>query len=295
MKRTVAPFLTPPDRAVSHAGWQVISTDGDGPLPAAIQHWDYQTTLNLAAAVSVDRRLITEACHLDWGSGFEIVVMARSDHTRAEFLANRVEVPLLDDFDLAVEIEVPGRELGGRLALETILVVSDPKPLSTISPQRRGSILWRSTQATELEGTGSQFPTDTLDFAAAGLEESAGWQLSVDLSDPEARFMSAVRLTLNSKHPAIEQLLQGSKEDGTQQLLRTLNWDVTRQLAQVALRSDEVVELDVDFEDVTVAGVLRNLLGRIWPHENTDTLRNWQHESPQRIEVRLQHVGGLLK
>jgi hypothetical protein len=107
--------------------------------------------------------------------------------------------------------------------------------------------------------------------------------------------MSAVRLTLNSKHPAIEQLLQGSKEDGTQQLLRTLNWDVTRQLAQVALRSDEVVELDVDFEDVTVAGVLRNLLGRIWPHENTDTLRNWQHESPQRIEVRLQHVGGLLK
>ena len=96
------------------------------------------------------------------------------------------------------------------------------------------------------------------------------------MTDPDARFMSAARLTLNSGHPAIERLLNGAKDDGTEQLLRTLNWDVTRQMVQAALESDDVVGLDIDPEATTVAGVLRNLLGRIWPLESPATLRQWR-------------------
>ena len=57
-------------------------------------------------------------------------------------------------------------------------------------------------------------------------------------------------------------------------MLRTLHWDVTRQMVQAALECDEVIGLDVDPETTTTAGVLRNLLGRIWPLDSPATLQD---------------------
>jgi hypothetical protein len=289
------PFLTPPEDAVSHGGWLLKTTDGDDPLPKEVAHWDYQTTVELAAPVSVDRKGVTEACRLDFGSGLAVLVLARSNHTNAELVAAHLELPMSETFDLAVEIALDGSELGGRLTLETLLVVTDPRPLDRLAPQHAGSILWRTSQWTDLEGVGTQFPTDTLDFKAVGLDPGAGWQLRIDMTDPEARFMSAARLTLNSGHPAIERLLNGAKDDGTEQLLRALNWDVTRQMVHTALASDEVAGLELDPETTTVAGVLRNLLGRIWPVESIATLQHWNRTEPARIEIHLQHHAGLLR
>lgn len=295
MKRPIVPFRTPPESAVSHGDWLLKSVGGDVPLPKEIPHWDYQTDLELKAPVSVDRRTVTEACRLAFDSSMAVLVMARSNHTNAEVVAARLEVPMNETFDLAVELRLAGSELGGRLTLETLLVVTEPKPLDRLAPQHPGSILWRISHWTDLEGVGTQFPTDTLDFKAVGLDPEAGWQLRIDLTDPEARFMSAARLTLNSGHPALERMLNGAKDEGTEQLLRALNWDVSRQMVQAALRSDDVVGLEMDQEATSVAGVLRNLLGRIWPLESPSTLRQWQESDPARLEVHLQHHTRLLK
>jgi hypothetical protein len=260
-----------------------------------VPHWDYQTTLQLAAPVSVDRQAVTDACHLDRASGLAVLVMARSSHTNAEVLAARLDVPMADTFDLAVELQLDGTELGGRLTLSTLLVVTEPSPLDRLAPQQAGSIIWRTSHWTDLEGVGTQFPTDTIDFAAAGLDPDAGWQFRIDLSEPDARFMSAARLTLNSAHPAIVRLLAGAKDPGTEQLLRTLNWDITRQMVFAGLDSGDVVGLDIDHDATSVAGVVRNLLGRIWPTVSTATLRQWQQTDPSRIEVHLQHNVKLVK
>lgn len=289
MRRPIVPFLTPPDSAVSHGEWLLRSLDGDAPLPNEVPHWDYQTILELAAPVSVDRLAVTQACHLDRTSGLAVLVMVKSSHTNAEVLAARLDLPMADTFDLAVELRLEGDVLGGRLALNTLLVVTDPKPLDRLAPQHPGSIIWRTNRFTDLEGVGTQFPTDTMDFKSVGLDPDAGWQFKIDLTDPEARFMSAARLTLNSGHPAIVRLLAGAKDAGTEQLLRTLNWDITRQMVYAALESDDVAGLDIDAEAASVSGVLRNLLGRIWPTVSTATLRRWRMSDPARIEVRLQH------
>ncbi len=289
MKRPIVPFLTPQDSAVNHGDWLLRSPEGDDPLPKEIPHWDYQTILEIAAPVSVDRRAVTEACHLDRTSGLAILVMAKSSHTNAEIVAARLDLPMADTFDLAVELRLEGLELGGRLTLTTLLVVTDPRPLDRLAPQHPGSIVWRTSHFTDLEGVGTQFPTDTMDFKSAGLDADAAWQFRVDLSDPEARFMAAARLTLNSAHPAITMLLAGAKNPGTEQLLRTLNWDVTRQMVFAALNSEDVAGLEPDPDAVSVAGVLRNLLGRIWPSVTTATLRQWRITDPARIEVHLQH------
>ncbi|WP_264064732.1 hypothetical protein, partial [Mycolicibacterium hippocampi] len=141
-----------------------------------------------------------------WESGLAVLVMARSSHTSTELVAARLNVPLNETFDLAVEIKLEGRQLGGRLTLETLLVLTHPKPASVLAPQHPGSILWRETHWTDLEGAGAQFPTDTVDFAQAGRDARAGWELHIELGDLDASFMSAARLTLNSGHPAIAKL-----------------------------------------------------------------------------------------
>jgi hypothetical protein len=294
MKRPIVPFLTPPAAAISHGEWLLRSADGDSPLPKEVPHWDYQTVLELAAPVSVDRASVTETCRLGRSSGLAVLVMARSNHTNAEFLAARLDLPMSDTFDLAVELRLEGVQLGGRLFLDTLVVATDPKPLDRLAPQHPGSILWRTTHWTDLEGVGTQFPTDTLDFKAAGLDPDAGWQFKIDLADPDARFMSAARLTLNSGHPAMARLLTGAKDAGTEQLLRTLNWDITKQMVHAALSSDDVAGLDLDPEATSVAGVLRNLVGRVWPLESIATLRAWSRSDPARIEVHLQQHARLL-
>src|SRR5690606_14364692 len=178
---------------VSHGGWYVTTAQGDIPLPSEMPHWDYQTVLELAAAVSVDRRLVTEACSVEWKSKLHVLVMARSSHTNVQIQAAKLEVPLSDAFDLAVKVSLDGRHLGGRLFLETLLVATDPKPIGPLAPRHPGSILWRKQHWTDLEGIGAQFPTESIDFQRSGRDPRAGWELRIDLSDPDARFMSAAR------------------------------------------------------------------------------------------------------
>ncbi|KUI15398.1 hypothetical protein AU191_06685 [Mycolicibacterium acapulense] len=260
-----------------------------------MEHWDYQTVLELAAPVSVDRRTVTEECQLEWDSGLAVLVMARSSHTNVEQLATRLDVPLSDTFDLAVELRLEGYELGGRLTLQTLLVCTTPKPAGPLAPRHSGSILWRSSHWTDLEGIGAQFPTDTVDFTQSARDSRAGWELRIDIADPEALFMSAARLTLNSGHPAIGKLLRGEKDEGTDQLRRTLNWDVTRQMVYIALQNDDVAVLEMDPHALSIAGVLRNLLATIWPLESVVTLRQWLETDPSRLERRLQDHCGLIQ
>lgn len=295
MRVPVVPFLVPPSTAISHGGWYLSTTSGDIALPNELPHWDYQTVLELAAPVSVDRREVTRACNLEWDSGLAVLVLARSSHTNAELVGARLDVPLNENFDLAVNLKLESRALGGRLTLETMLVATAPNPLTPLAPQNPGSILWRQSHWTDLEGAGAQFPTDTMDFGATGRDSRAGWELRIEMTDPEARFMSAARLTLNSGHPAVAKLLRGEKDEGTEQLLRTLNWDVTRQMTYLALQSDEIAALDIDPDAHSVAGVLRNLLATVWPMESVLTLRHWLEHQPNRLEVHLQHHTGLLK
>jgi len=295
VKQPVAPFLLPPADAVSHGGWHLSGPEGDALLPDEMDHWDYQTTLNLNAAVSVDRALVTSSCELSDSSELGLVVTAHSTHTGVEERMAKVAIPEQDRYDLAVHVELPGENLGGRLTLRTTLVVLAPSPLGPLSPVLPGSILWTTEHRSYLQGTGAQFPTDASDFAQARLgSPNAGWDLYIDLTDPDALFMSAVRLTLNSGHPAIKRLLDGATDESTQQLERTLRWDVVRQMVMLGLETPEVLERDVSLDAESVAGILRNTLAQVWPQDDAEAVRGWFINDRARIERDLQHHCGLL-
>lgn len=195
-----------------------------------------------------------------------------------------------------MELSLGGQELGGRLSLETLLVATDPRPLSPLAAGQPGSVLWRSTQNVHLQGVGAQFPTDTADFSVLYPDSaSAAWALTVDTTDPDALFLSAVRLTLNIAQNSVQKLVAGRTDESTETLRRVLEWDVTRQLAAAALSFEEVLEADYDPDATTVSGVLRNHLSRIWPAESMDTLRFWWETDRRRIERQIQDHCGLAR
>jgi len=295
MRLPVAPFLTPSSEMIDHGGWHIVTTAGDEFLPSDMPHWDYQTTLDLAADVRLDRAAITESCEIEPGSGLAVLVTRHSDHTRSERLVQRFDLPKRPSVELSMRFSLRGHDLGGTLTLKSFLVVTDPKPRSEFAPSRSGSIIWRSQQKTRLQGIGSQFPTDASDFSKTRPSNAdAAWELAVDLSDLDASFMAAARLTLNSGHPDIGLLLDGSEKEATKQLRRTLRWDITRQLVTMALDLDDVVGSEVDAEAVSVQGILRNTLSRVWPRESPETLQSWWRTDRSRIELGLQNHCRLL-
>lgn len=297
MKFEVAPFLQPHPTAIRHSGWEQQGPEGPTPLPPEMDHWDYQTQLSLTTTITLDLKQITNDCGLGPGSRFSLIALARSSKTPVETKVSDVAVPAGQAVqDVTLTAIVPGTTSGGRLSLETLLVVTEAEPVNVLAPVRPGSILWRDTQHSHLQGIGTQFPTDAEDFSLTRPEVAkAGWILSVDTSEPDSLFLTSVRLTLNTRHPAVTKLLSGNRDADTRQLQRMIDVDVTRQLVKAALASEEILGLGVDWEAVSVGGVLRNLLQQLWPTgEDPQTLRSWSINDPARIETHLQHVRGLL-
>lgn len=289
MKETIAPFAVPSPDVVDHGGWRLTGVDGEHPLPADVEHWDYQTVMTLSAPVSVDRLRALEEASLEEDSELAVLVTIRSDHTGSQRRVALIPVPPQARYDLAIEFDLEGADLGGRLDLNTFLVAIVPVPTTKLGARRPGSVLWRTRHRTHLEGTSSRFPTDSADFSLSRpAQASAGWALHIDLSDPVASFMSSVRLTLNSGQAPIQDLLKGVSDPRTDLLRDTIRWDVTRQLAFAALASDEVRDGPPDPDATTIAGVLRQVLATIWPHDEPTVLRRKLEAEPEAVEVQLQ-------
>ena len=290
MKRSFPPFLTPPDDCVLHGGWHLESAQGDSLLPSEMQHWDYQTVLRLSASVQISRSQVLEACDLEDSTHLVLLVTAHSDQTRTERPIACLDVPREEKFDLAVRVELPGTDLGGLLSLYTSLVAADPRPTSDLAPFESASTLWKTRHRTHLQGISAQFPTDASDFNLTHPSNpNAAWELRLDTTDPDARFMSAARLTLNTAHEAVQELLSGADNDSTRQLERMLRWDVTRQMTLRGLTLDETRTAEFDPEATSVAGVLRNVIAAVWPAMTADEVHHRYLNEPARTELDLQH------
>jgi hypothetical protein len=265
-----------------------MALGGRDPLPLALDDWDYMTTLELSAAVTVSTNRILETCQLGPATSMWLVVSARSDHTRVEDRVALIDVPAGATAEIPVQLKLPGAHLGRRLTLRTDLVINQPEPLGRLAPTRPGSILWTQSHDCDLQGTGSQFPTSCADFRTRIRGHEAGWELTVDLSEPDARFDASVRLTLNTSSPLVAKMLQDVDSEPDKHMRRILHWDITRQLVLAALRCEEALTAAVDPQSTSVAGVLRNILDRVWPGTDPSQIVDWFNHDPNSIEITIQ-------
>jgi hypothetical protein len=290
MRATVAPFRLPEKGAAVHAGWTMNTADGEVSLPDELDHWDYQTRLELHAGISVNRELFLTSAGLGPKSQLEVVIVARSNSTRIRRCVSRMGLPDQPSYDLVIPVHLPGWDLGGVLDLTTMIVATNPDPLNDLSARRDGSILWHVRHRTHLEGRGARFPTDATDFTVTRpASANAGWYLTIDSSDPEVSFMASVRLTLNSALPIIQRVLAGEDSPETRRMRSVISWDVARQLVLFALHWDQLPEEAEPDDDASLGGVLSLLLVRFWPTDTPPILRRRLEDEPSAIEAKIQH------
>jgi hypothetical protein len=153
-------------------------------------------------------------------------------------------------------------------------------------------VLWREPPrvATTVPTDGrAQLWTEAVDFADLdGTEAGAAWQIVVDVSDPYAAPMRALRLLVNRAHPTVERLLSGVDDDATNSVQSVLRWDVARRLLEVALNDDDLIEGFGEYPTDSVGGVLQALLASCLPDASPQELKRMRAESPERFESLLQ-------
>lgn len=294
MRVSVAPFFVPQTDVAIHSGW--VQGDPPSPMPRLIEAWDYQAELGLRGSLAVDASALRDQSQLGLATRLQVLVIARSSTTKIERCVLSLDLPDLDHYELPLDLQLRGDWLGGRLTVETAIVALDPVPLSAGSATESGAILWSVKHDTILEGYGGLFPTDTEDFRRTRPQfRNAPWALSVDQNDFDSLFAAAVRLTLNSGLPSIERMLAHPSREESSRLSSMLEFDVTRQLAFIAIGSDDVLARQVEPEAVTLGDVLRLLVARIWPTASTASLRAWMHENPERLELAIQQFVGAFR
>lgn len=293
MRTNAVPFLLAPAEAVRFTvPWKLRTPSGSAPLADDVPAWDYQTTLMLSAVVEIDTDVVRAACHLGARAELQLIVLATSTNTK---MRGPVAIRPAPNGPVRLEAELVGHELGGRLLLDTMLVVSAIDGVDALSPTTVGSILWRHRKSAWLEGESARFPTEVADLGAAPFFTPAAlWFLDIRSDDLDSAALGAIRLVLSDRHPVVARLLAGNQSPETAATMSVLHWDVARQLVSVALDSDEFVERDGVFDDESFGSTLAGVLTSYWPGETPRSLRQLRRTDPSRFERELQDRSGLL-
>jgi hypothetical protein len=284
-----APFLRIDPTAIDARPWVDVATGR--PVPATgMDGWDASVDLDLERHLRGDVR----ACRAGAGLGDAArIVCSATWHcpaTTVRGFGSRIEMTT-DSQDLVLSLHVPGRELAGSLDVRTLILLlegdTDDPPLSARVP---GSVLWEDSHRVPLEGQGSRFPMEWLDFGSAGwLPAGAGWYLEWSADEPSAPALGSIRLYLNESHAAIRAAVSARPPDPEQQVIReTMQFDVARMLVLGALRADPEAWDTAGEEPGTVATVVNRLIRVVFPTETLPGLRNRYAVAPDRLEVRMQ-------
>lgn len=294
MRTSAAPFPVAPLDAVRFTvPWQLHTPGGPMALTDDVSAWDYLATLELSAVIEIDADAVREGCHMGESSQLRVVVTAASSTTKMRGPVANLAVAA---GPMPIDLHLLGHELGGRLALDTLVVAAHVERTDALSPRATGSILWRHRKTTWLEGESARFPTEVADLGASPyLTPGALWYVDVRTDDLEAAALGSVRLVLNETHPAVARVLAGDESPAANATLSALRWDVARQLILNALDSDEFVERGLVFEEETLGAMLAGILTLHWPGESPRALRQLRRTEPARFERELQDRAGLLR
>jgi len=282
----VLPHRVALDERVSAGAW----TDEHGRELATLEEWDYTTPVRLRREVEVDVAGVRGDCGLE-EEPLACIVVWRASKTglRGAGAGAELSGPRVRE---VMEVGLEGPELGGVLHLTTRVVLgagTTPRPLTARLP---GTVLWQDTAAIALEGSAARFPMEVLDFHAARLPAAdAPWYLDWprDGERFEEPMLGALRLFLNSRHPAIGALVSGEMDAATAGAVTSMmRLEVARTMLVGALAEDDFVEGTAEYPDGSVGAALHTMIGLYWPDESPGSLRSQLRAAPQAFEAQLQ-------
>ncbi|KAA1013942.1 hypothetical protein FVA95_26605 [Pseudonocardia sp. EV170527-09] len=289
------PYRRPPGDVVTIGPWLRLTGDSVDELPLDLPDWDYGTVLHLKRPMRVDGLRAREACGLSAGSAVTLTVVWAAANSSLRGQAWQGPVPAVDGAELEIDFELPGDELGGRLDLETSLILQAADAgSSATAPSRPGSVLWREVHSVMLQGDAVLFPLAVVDFEQVRYPSGAAWHLELS-EDLDSQALGSILLLANKRRPVVTSALENAADptEADRLVLSTVQSEVVRSLVERAVVDDEFDPAN-DYAAGTVGALLTSVLVATFPERDLDALRRERKHEPILFTTRIQNATGLL-
>jgi hypothetical protein len=274
------------------AWWRLHHSGERQPIGDRLAAWDYAQDLRLVSDVTVDVAAAVRDAELDESAEVAIAAMwdCASSFGRGVAL-QAISCQQGDQWSGELLLDLPAGQVAKEVTLERHLILAEPPttggPLAAKAPGARLGPVSRTKLI--LEGEGGRFPIEPVPFSAL-LRESAAWALEISYEDLGDSFLGAVRLLLNTEHPATGALLSGDSEG----LLSVLRYDLVRALLVKLADDSSGIDEFGGWEDDSIGGVLEDLCqGHLDMDLRTTLLR--MRAEPLEVESLLQARLGFLR
>ena len=289
--QAIAPFLLAPVESVACMPWMMREPRSEV-LAAVFPEWDSATDIRLSRNIRVDVKGIWAACGLATDDRISVGVEWISEGTS---LRGTMVAPSLGyggEVEQSVEVHCRGSELGQALLLRTRLILASAKGTSEsrVSPRLHGSILWKDECRVALEGEGSRFPMEAIDFEhLAGVSQKASWHLSWMPHEPDLPLTAALRLHLNIRHKGvIAALVSAIPTEAEQVIRRVILWDVARRIVKGMLENPEFSGDKGGYAPGSLGQAATSLIATHLSGETIAGLRSLNRAQPEIFESLLQ-------
>ncbi|OHV43330.1 hypothetical protein BCD48_28475 [Pseudofrankia sp. BMG5.36] len=281
-------FLTPEAGDIHGAGWHLTAVGHPAADdPSQLPEWDYFKDVAIHRTLEVDLPKVLAACRLPADARLEATISWHSSWTNLRGALPGIPIT---SRTTELELKLPGKQLGGRLTLDTRVLLRRPGVSQhPLAPSRPGTTLWADSTVVDLGNDAQRFPVVAVDFAHAGIADGRGgaWALYIEDTDLAASATGAVRLYLNSAHPRIRQILDAVDPSGDTELREIIFYDTARTLLAFAAEHE-----DLDDESEHSAGTLGDLLvglARVcFPERGVAGMRGLLRESPGEFATEIQ-------
>lgn len=284
------PYLACPPDIASGEGWIHDRAGLPEALPQQLVDWDPSQDVLLRRTLNVDVARAEAACGLGVGSEIAVCVSWRSPGSGQRGNAFRRLLTPGGAATCGIEARIPGSELGGSVNVITRIVLANPGvDADSLAAVRPGSILWEETVNLVLEGIGSRFPIEVVDFASMSFPPTAAWRLYWQRGNLNAQAMGCFRLLINKRHRRMAVAASRAVPDAESKAIwSAVNVGVAREIISAALNDEAFIAADSAFEEGSVGDVAINLLQRAFPGETQQAVRERMQNTPDLFECQLQ-------
>ena len=286
MTRRSTPFARV--RELELSPWRLLRGEDLVDVPEALEDWDASADLHFSREVEIPHDVLISQTGLCAGSFVRICSGWFCELSRTRRIASELELELNPGARVRGRFvcPVPGRSVARTIQLETrIVLISRAAQSLAVSARLPGSLLFQDAIEVKLEGVGSRFPMEWVDFETTIYPDSAPWALVWDRENLEAAALGAIRLYLNAGSALITKEL-GPTGSTNPFLEDALELDLVRSLIEGALENPEFMANPKAYESESVGGMLRNLIRRTFG-ESPRAVRELRRTNPSAFDADL--------
>lgn len=263
------PYLTPlPTRVNVQPWWLARPGRETVRMPAVLPDWDPSVNLSASTNVRVDVPGIFDDCQLDPDAVLRLGVIWSSEGTRLRGIGTGRDLRIgirAEDHQLSVDVAGTLLRQNLMLTVQLLLVSTPTRPPNPFAPAIPGSRLLAHSAELVVEGIGSRFPTEIVDFTAVYFPSNAAWTLFWDPQDLHQTVAGDMRLYINSRNQTVVRAISENRPEdhGIREAIR---YDVAQQLIYGAISNSEFIEAPESFDRGSVGAAVRSMMRTYFPN-----------------------------